>query len=113
MSTCARCSATPADFFNTNGDTLCRICFSAQQQQAADGRATASLADTGVAGVRYSTEPDSPKVAIQAGIALLAVGVGLGGGIFWLTGTIYFWFLLLAGAGLVSLARGLMLRRRR
>jgi hypothetical protein len=112
MSTCARCSATPADFFNTNGDTLCRICFSAQQQQAADGRATASLADTGVAGVRYSTEPDSPKGAIRAGIALIAVGVGLGGVILWLTGTLYFWFVLLAGAGLASLARGLMRSRR-
>jgi hypothetical protein len=113
MSTCARCSASPADFFNTNGDTLCRICFSAQQQQAADGRATASLADTGVAGVRYSADPASPNGAIQAGIALLGVGVGLGGAILWLTGTLYFWFVLLAGAGLVSLARGLMLRRRR
>ena len=112
MSTCARCSARPADFFGANGDALCRICFAADQQQAADGRAAASLADTGVAGVKYSTEATSPRSAIVAGITLIAVGVGVGGAILWFTGTLYFWFILIAGAGFASLARGLMLRRR-
>ena len=112
MSTCARCAAIPADFFSTSGDALCKVCFSSNQQQAANSRATASLADTGLAGVRYSSEPDTPKGALTAGVVLLAVGVGLGGAVLWLTGTLYFWFIFIAGAGVVSLARGLMLRRR-
>lgn len=112
MSTCARCRATPADFFSSEGDTLCRVCFAADQQRGADSRAQASLQDTGIEGVRYAAEPQSAKQAIIAGGVLLAVGIGLGGGILWLTGTLYFWFILIAGAGFVSLARGFKLRAR-
>jgi hypothetical protein len=112
MSICARCNATPADFFSSEGEARCRPCFAVDQQRGADARAQASLADTGVAGVRYSAEPQSSKGAIRAGVALMAVGAGMGLGFMWLTGKLFFWFILIVGAGFVSLARGLALRRR-
>lgn len=112
MSTCAKCSATPADYFSPQGDALCRVCFLGARQRQANDRAAASIADTGVAGVRYSTEPETPKKALVAGAILVAVGVGLGVLFVFLTGKLYFWFVLIALAGLASIARGIMLARR-
>ena len=112
MASCARCSATPADFFSGQGDSLCRPCFAADQQRGANERAQASLAQTGVEGVRYSSGPSSPKRAIAAGGVGWAGGIGLGGATFLLTGDVYVWFVLIAGAGVASLARGLTLRGR-
>lgn len=40
------------------------------------------------------------------------MGLGVGGAVLLLAGTLYFWFLCLAGAGFVSVARGVTLTRR-
>ncbi|MBK8251341.1 MAG: hypothetical protein IPK82_01565 [Polyangiaceae bacterium] len=71
------------------------------------------MSNTGVAGVQYSSEPQSAANAISAGVVLFVIGIGGALGVMWLTGTFYFWFLLIAVAGFASIARGIMLARRR
>jgi hypothetical protein len=108
---CTGCGASPADFFSPDGDSVCQRCFYAGEQTRMEAEARASLEASLPPGLKYDDKPTTPKGIIWAGLGIILLGLAMTAGLLLLTGDLYFWPLLIAGAGFAAVARGIALSR--
>jgi hypothetical protein len=103
---CEGCGASPADFFSPTGDSLCRRCFYAGEQERLDHEAQASLEAELPKGLKYDDRPRTPSGLILSGLGITALGLLVAGAVFWLSGGIEFWALGVSGFGTMMVVRG-------
>ena len=109
---CSRCGAGSADFFTTQGEAVCRVCYYAEQAEILDARAEESLAAELPKGVAPAKNPKPPKPGrvMWTGISLCVAGLAGAVLMFVLFGDIVKSLLLVAGFGFVTAARGYQVR---
>lgn len=110
---CARCHAPRAEFFTTDGQSVCRVCFYAEQVAIQDARAEESLAAELPAGIEPAKNPKPPKPGrvMWTGIALVLAGLAATALMYLLTGDIEDRFLLISAFGFATAARGYKVRQ--
>ena len=112
--TCERCQAPEAGFFTTEGQSVCRICFYAEQVAIQDARAEESLAaelPEGILRAAKNPKPPKPGRVLWTGVALVLLGLAATTLMYFLTGDIEVRFLLISAFGFATAARGYKVRR--
>jgi hypothetical protein len=114
MASCVRCNAvvSPAELlFASNGDSVCKRCFFAEQTAVQNQRAADSLAAASPGLV--PAKDGTPGGTMLAGAGLMALALlWLLAGLFFV-GRIYFFPFVLLAVGFAAFARGWALRPRR